>query len=176
MEDRHPGMLGGRPVSASIIRYPGIPALPKDRERYRCKGGGSLVVRVEAGDHVTVTDIEGCQACELSFLDEDGRFQSAGLGTAFTNDAEGLKTILSREEESSLRTRNALRRRGADLSTAGALRVFGERSTPGSKAEFTTTMKGLLIVAAPGKAMAPEAQDTATPIETMIRRSRPIRD
>lgn len=83
MEDRHPGMLGGRPVSASIIRYPGIPALPKDRERYRCKGGGSLVVRVEAGDHVTVTDIEGCQACELSFLDEDGRFQSAGLGTRF---------------------------------------------------------------------------------------------
>lgn len=176
MENRHPGMLGGRPVSASIIRYPGVPALPKDTERYRCKGGGSLVVRVEAGDLVTVTDAEGGQACELSFVDESGRFQAAGLGAAFTNAAEGLKTILSREEAGTLRIRSALRRRGADLATAGALRIFGERSTPGSRVEFTIALKGLLIVAAPAEAMSPEAQDTATPIEVRVRRSRVVRD
>ncbi len=107
MENRRPGMLGGRPVSASIIRYPGIPALPKDTERYRCKGGGSLVVRVEAGDLVTVTDAEGGQACELSFVDESGRFQAAGLGAAFTNAAEGLKTILSREKRARCASKRA---------------------------------------------------------------------
>ncbi len=80
MRELHPPIAGIRPVSASIVRYPGIPALQTDTERYRCKGGGTLVVRVEAGDRVTLIDCEGGQACELSFLDEKGRFQSAGLG------------------------------------------------------------------------------------------------
>ena len=66
----------------------------------------------------------------------------------------------------------ALERRGADLGMAGALRIFGEASTPGSKAEFTIALNGLLIAAAPGGAMSPEAQDTATPLEVRIRRSR----
>jgi aminomethyltransferase len=169
-------MSGVRPVSASIIRYPGIPALPEGVERYRCKGGGSLVVRVEAGDHVTLIDSEGGQACELSFLDENGRFQSTGLGAAFTGSAEGLKAILSSGDEGADRTRTALERRGADLATAGAIRMFSEASIPGSKAEFAITMKGLLIAAAPATTMSPDAQDTATPIEIRIRRSRLIRD
>ncbi|TIX87069.1 DUF1989 domain-containing protein [Rhizobium sp. P44RR-XXIV] len=176
MRELHPSIAGVRPVSASIVRYPGIPALPHDTERYRCKGGGTLVLRVEAGDMVTLTDSEGGQVCELSFLDEKGRFQSAGLGTAFTSAAEGLKSILSSDEESASRVRTALQRRGADLASAGALRIFGETSSPGSAAEFTIALKGLLIACAPGAAMSPEAQDTATPIEVRIRRTAIIRD
>jgi aminomethyltransferase len=165
-----------RAATPSLTRYPGLPAVPPGTERYRVKGGGSLVVRVEAGDHVTVTDSEGGQACELSFLDENGRFVSAGLGAAFTNAAEGLKAILAADDDSALRTRQAFARRGADLATAGAVRLFGEASTPGSQAEFVIAAKGLVVAAAPALPMSPEAQDTATPIEIRVRRGRLIRD
>ncbi|NRP75338.1 Aminomethyltransferase [Ensifer psoraleae] len=176
MRDLHPMGIGVRPISASTVRYPGVPALPSGTERYRVKGGGSLVLSVEAGDQVTVIDSEGGQACEISFVEGNGRFQSAGLGAAFTTAAEGLKAILSSDNESAARTRLALRRRGADLAAAGALRLFGEASTPGSKADFTITLKGLLIAVAPGHAMSPEAQDTTTPIEIRVRRGRTVRD
>jgi aminomethyltransferase len=176
MRDLHPMMPGVRALSASIVRYPGISSLPPGTERYRVKGGGSLTVRVEAGDRVTVTDSEGGQPFELSFLDESGRFQSAGLGAAFTNGGEGLKAILGGSDESAGRTRAALMRRGADLSTLAALRIFEETSSPGSRAEFTIGLKGLLIAAVPATAMSPDAQDTATPVEIRITRSLIRRD
>jgi len=169
-------MTGLRPAAPSLVRYPGIPALPEGTERYRAKGGGSVVVRVESGDGVSVIDSEGGQVCEISFLDEKGRFLAAGLGTTFSNSADGLKAILQEEDESAARTRAALERRGADLAAAGALSIFGTGSSPGNRADFTVAMKGLLIVAAPAGAMSPEAQDTATPIEVRIKRSLLIRD
>ncbi|MBY5719996.1 DUF1989 domain-containing protein [Rhizobium leguminosarum] len=176
MRELHPAMTGLRPAAPSLVHYPGIPILPEGTERYRAKGGGSVVMRVEPGDRVSVIDSEGGQLCEISFLDEKGRFLAAGLGTPFSNSADGLKAILQAEDESAARTRAALQRRGADLATAGALSIFGAGSTPGSRAEFTISMKGLLIVAAPASAMSPEAQDTATPIEIRIKRSLLIRD
>jgi aminomethyltransferase len=176
MRDLHPTMAGIRPAAPSLVRYPGFPSLPAGTERYRVKGGGSLLVRVEAGDRVTVADIEGGQPCELSFLDATGRFLSAGLGAAFTNDANGLKAILATNDEGAARTRAALERRGGDIATAGALRIFGEESMPGTQAEFVIALSGLLIAAAPATAMSPEAQDTATPIEIRIKRSLVIRD
>ncbi|MGO7922327.1 DUF1989 domain-containing protein [Rhizobium ruizarguesonis] len=176
MRELHPAMTGLRPAAPSLVHYPGIPTLPEGTERYRAKGGGSVVMRVEPGDRVSVIDSEGGQVCEISFLDEKGRFLAAGLGTVFSNSAEGLKAILQAEDESAARTRAALQRRGADLGVAGALCIFGAGSTPGSQADFTISMKGLLIVAAPASAMSPEAQDTATPIEIRIKRSLLIRD
>jgi len=176
MRELHPVMTGLRPAAPSLVRYPGIPALPEGTERYRAKGGGSVVVRVESGDGVSVIDSEGGQVCEISFLDEKGRFLAAGLGTTFSNSADGLKAILQEEDESAARTRAALERRGADLAAAGALSIFGTGSSPGNRADFTVAMKGLLIVAAPAGAMSPEAQDTATPIEVRIKRSLLIRD
>jgi aminomethyltransferase len=176
MRDLHPLTAGVRPASPSLIRTPGIPLLPPGTERYRVRGGGSLVIRVEAGDQVTVTDLEGGQACELSFLDEAGRFLAAGLGLPFTTTAEGLKTCLAAGDDGALRTRAALARRGADLAAAGAARLFGQASRPGDRAEFTIQGKGLLIAVAPGAAMLPQAQDTATPIELRVRRSRLVRD
>ncbi|EJT06328.1 DUF1989 domain-containing protein [Rhizobium sp. CCGE 510] len=176
MRELHPAMTGLRTVAPSLVHYPGIPTLPQGTERYRAKGGGSVVIRVEAGDRVSVIDSEGGQVCEISFLDEKGRFLAAGLGTPFSNSAEGLKAILQGEDESAARTRAALARRGADLAAAGALSIFGAGSTPRSQADFTISMKGLLIVAAPAGAMSPEAQDTATPVEVRIKRSLLIRD
>lgn len=176
MRDLGPMTAGVRPASPSLVLTPGIPVLPPGTERYRIRGGGSLVVRVEAGDRVTVTDTEGGQACELSFLDEGGRFLAAGLGIPFTGPADGLKASLAAAGDGAARTRAALARRGADLAAAGAARIFGPDSRPGEQAELTIAGAGLLIAAVPAVAMLPHDQDTATPVEIRVRRVRPVRD
>ncbi|MGV8938669.1 MAG: DUF1989 domain-containing protein [Allorhizobium sp.] len=166
------GPSGLLPPQPSRILRPGIPSLSPGLERYRVKGCGSVVIRVATGDRVSLIDCEGCQPCEASFIGPDGRFDAHGLGTAFTNQAEGLKAILSMPDDSAVRTLSALKRRGADLAQAGALRVFGTQSTPGSRTDLTICRDGLLIVAAPGDAMDPGGQNTATPIELRVQRVR----
>ncbi|MBL0374097.1 aminomethyltransferase family protein [Rhizobium sp. KVB221] len=159
------------PPRPSIVLQPGISSLPAGTERYRVRGAGSLVVRVAAGDRVLLTDIEGCQPCEVTFVDATGAFDASGLGSKFTNSAEGLKSILASSDPSAARTLAALRRRGVDLAQAGALRLFGAFSAPGSNADLIVSREGLLIVAAPGSAMLPDGQDTSTPIEVRIAHS-----
>ena len=74
-----------------------------------------------------------------------------------------------------MKTRSArkqrLQRRNIDLGKAETVRLFGEGSRPGATAEFKVSRDGVLIVAAPGAAMSPENQDTATDIELRITRS-----
>ena len=176
MRELHPSTSAIRTVSASIIRRPGILTLPHGTERYRCKGGGSLTIVVAPGDVVTLTDTEGGQLCEVTFVDEAGRFSSAGLGASFDGEALGLKAVLSSGGPDAARLKLALQRRNADIASAAALRLFGASSPAGNTAEFTVSLEGLLIVCAPGDAMSPEAQDTATPVEVRVRRSTILRD
>jgi len=162
-------VLGPRP---SRILRPGIPTLGPGVERYRVRGNGSTVIRVVAGDRFSVRDLEGCQPCEVSFVDSFGQFNSAGIGHPFSNEASGLKSILASSDPSAARTIAALTRRGVDLSKAAALRLFGGLSLPGTSAEFSVSLDGLLIVAAPGTIMMPGDQDTATTIELMVTRAK----
>ncbi len=161
-----------QPPRASSILRPGMPSLPAGVERYRVRGRGTTVVKVAAGDRVTLTDIEGRQPCEVSFVDERGRFNASGLGAAFSRSAEGLKDILSLDNDSARRTLGALKRRGVDLADAQALVLFGEHTPAGTTAELTIALDGLLVVAAPGVAMDAEKQDTATAIELRVARAR----
>jgi glycine cleavage system T protein (aminomethyltransferase) len=152
---------------ASVILRPGTRSLPPGTERYRIAGGGSLVIQVRAGDEVTVTDIEGLQACELVTAGSDGRLDAGLLGVRANSKADGLKAMLATGGA----TAAALARRGIDLGKAEALRIFGTGSKPGAKASFTIARDGMLIVAAPGGAMGVELQDTATDLELVIRRA-----
>lgn len=141
-------------------------------ERYVIRGGGAVVVGVEAGDRITVTDIEGRQACELVTADAAGKISPALLCETATSPADGLKAVLAGTNDSARRVRAGLERRHIDLSKAKAIRVFGEASPAGDMAEFTAAGEGVLIVCAPGGPMDAEAQDTATPIELLIQRTR----
>ncbi|WP_245294941.1 DUF1989 domain-containing protein [Pararhizobium antarcticum] len=152
-----------------------MPSLPAGVERYRVRGRGTTVIKVAAGDRVTLTDSEGCQPCEVSFVDAKGRFNAAGLGAAFTGAADGLKDSLSLDNDSARRTLGALRRRGVDLADARALVLFGDHTPAGTTAELTMALDGLLIVAAPGAAMDAERQDTATAIDFRVTRTRILR-
>ncbi len=85
--------------------------------------------------------------------------------------AKGLKALLAEDSENTQRTKSALQRRNIDLGKAETVRLFGEGSRAGASAEFKVSRDGVLIVAAPGAAMAPGNQDTATDIELRITRS-----
>ncbi len=155
----------------SLIYRPGIRSLPQGVERYLVRGAGSLVAAVRAGDGLIVTDVEGGQACELAFWDAAGRFDSAALGARANGRGEGLKSLLADDTENTRRTRSALQRRSIDLGQAETLRIFGGGSSAGARAEFKVLCDGVLIIAAPGVAMSPENQDTATDIELRIKRN-----
>jgi aminomethyltransferase len=159
------------PPRPSLVLQPGLRTFAPGMERYRVRGAGSVVLRVAPGDKLLLIDTEGCQPCEVTFIDKKGQFDAGALGTAFTCQAEGLKAILSSGEPSATRTLAALKRRNVALSRAGAVRLFGGASRPGTSAELSISREGLLIVAASGTPMAPDEQSTTTPIELRIQRS-----
>jgi aminomethyltransferase len=155
----------------SLIYRPGLRSLPAGVERYLVRGAGSTVLNVEAGDAFVVTDAEGGQICEIAFCDASGRFDMAALGVRANGRCEGLKALLAQDNENARRTRAALVRRNIDLGQGETYRVFGEASSAGATAEFKVSRDGILVIAAPGAAMAPENQDTATDIELRIMRA-----
>jgi aminomethyltransferase len=157
----------------SVILRPGIATLPPGIERYRIRGQGSIVVPVEVGDEITLVDVEGGQACEICHVDASGRFDARAIGTKATNRAEGMKSVLAMDEESSRRTRRALERRSIDIGKAAAVRVFGDLTKAGTRITFPVAREGLIIAAATGSIMDPGGQDATTPIELLLRRRRP---
>ena len=163
-------MLFPAPQPSRIYR-PGIRSLPPGVERYRVRGAGSTVICVKTGDRVLLVDVEGGQFCEVAFCDGAGRFDVAALGVRANAHGEGLKELLAADTENTRAARSALQRRNIDLGQAETLRLFGGDSSAGASAELRVSRDGILIVAAPGAAMVPENQDTATDIELRIMRA-----
>jgi len=151
---------------------PGSASLTPGEERYTVAGGGVNAVPIHAGDQLRLVDLEGMQACEVVAVDAAGAVDPTTLGARADGDATGLRQILSSNSESARSVRSGLERRGIDLARARAINLFGGESRSGDDAHFTVTRDGLLIVAAPGGAMAADAQDTATPIRVYVQRRR----
>jgi len=156
----------------SIIQHPGIFTLPDDLERYVVAAGGSVIVEVEGGDTVTVIDSEGLQPCELITAASNGRMDATLLDQKAEVEATGFLGILAGNDESAKRAHQSLKRRNINLEKAEAIRIFGHGSKAGDTAEFKVQDKGYLIVCAPGKPMDAELQDTTTPIELFVKRTK----
>jgi aminomethyltransferase len=148
-----------------------VPALAPGAERYRVRGGGTLVVPVQAGDECTLIDVEGGQSCEVAFCDQQGIFDTGSLGLRPEGHGDGLLRILAREQESAIRVRRALQRRGGDLATIRTATLFGAGSTAGNRTLFTAQRPGLVVIAAPGPDMQPGEQNTSTPLELRVTRA-----
>jgi aminomethyltransferase len=157
---------------------PGIPTLAPGEERYTVPGGGAIAVPIHAGDRVRVVDVEGMQLCEMVAADAMGAIDASIIGARGDSDAGGLKRVLSGNSESALSVRAGIERRGVDLAAARAVTLFGGESRPGDTSEFTVSRDGVLIVGAPGGAMAADSQATATPLRLHIWRShlRPLNE
>jgi aminomethyltransferase len=128
-------------------------------------------MRVWAGDRVTVIDTEGGQLAEIAFCDAAGHFDLSGIGASADSEGSGLKAMLALDTESAGRSRTALKRHGVDLAKAKTLRLFGVDSVQGASQDFLVTMDGMLIVAAPGPDMEPDAHNTVTDIGLRISRA-----
>jgi aminomethyltransferase len=166
------------PPRPSVILRPGIPTLAPGEERYTVPGGGAIAVPIHAGDRVRVVDVEGMQLCEMMAADAMGAIDASIIGARGDSDAGGLKRVLSGNDESARSVRAGIERRGVDLAAARAVTLFGGESRPGDTSEFTVSRDGVLIVGAPGGAMAADSQATATPLRLHIWRShlRPLNE
>src|SRR5687767_12111533 len=157
------------PPVPSVILRPGMRALAPGVERYTIGGGQTVVVDLDPGDGILLTDVEGGQPCELIAAGADGRVDPALIGAPRRGGVS--PPWCAGRAPSGLRER--LVRLGIDPNAASAVRLFGPASPPGDTPRFRAERAGFLIVSVPAEPMAPDAQDTATPIELRIERARP---
>ena len=171
----YPEVLSGPPRPSRIIQ-PNRLSRHHGEERHVVAGGGAVVLQIKAGDRLTIINDEGGQPVELVAARADGRIDAALLGQSGNSSADGLKAMLALGEaagEGLGRLRRGLERRGIDLAKAGAIRLFGPDTHPRATEEFTAADEGTLVIAAPGLPMAPDRQDTATPVTVLLKRASP---
>ncbi len=172
LDSPYPSVIPGPPKPSRILT-------PRDMqrksgvERYEVPGGGALMVDVDQGDLITVTNPEGGQVAEVLAADAQGTIDPGVLGVAADCTGEGLKALITAGGPGMSRMRTGLVRRGIDLGHAKALHLFDAQTSAGSEANFTVQRPGHLILAAPGVPMSPNAQNTLTPLILAIRRANP---
>ncbi len=168
----YPTVNPGPPHPSRILTPQGF-SRHLGQERHVVPGGGAVLLQLMTGDRLSLVNDEGGQPAEIIIAAKDGRIDAGLLGQVANCSAEGLKAMLAMGDGSPARLRLGLAARQIDLAKAGGLRLFGPDTTPGTKAELTALDDGWLVVAAPGLPMAPEAQDTATPLTLLMQRARP---
>ena len=173
LDTAFPRVLSGLPRPSRILT-PRDLAGHQGRERQTVPGGGAWLLQLRQGDQITLINDEGGQPAELIATHENGRIDAGILGHAANSDGAGLKSMLALPFAPGLaRLRAGLAKRGIDLSHAGAIRLWGANTPARSNQSFTAGSPGWLIVAAPGLPMAPDDQNTATPITVEIQRAAP---
>ena len=172
LDTPYPQVIPGPPRPSRILtpraldRHPG-------RERHVVPGAGAVMLRLGQGDRLTLINDEGGQSAELVAVAPDGRIDTAVLGLAPNGQAEGLKALLAGGGSGMAALRRGISARGIDLAAAASVRLFAPDTPAGARAEATALDDGWLILAAPGLPMAPEAQDTATPLTLLVQRANP---
>ncbi|RWC89135.1 MAG: aminomethyltransferase, partial [Mesorhizobium sp.] len=126
----YPAVASGPPRPSLILR-PGQIALPPGIERYTVQGNGAVLIDVEAGDTVSVRNIEGGQACELLAWGKDGVTDPGIFGEAANSNAAGIKALLADGDDSLSALRLGLQRRQVQLEQPKAVRVFGGATPAG---------------------------------------------
>lgn len=172
LDSPYPRVIPG-PPKASRILTPRDMQRKSGIERYEVPGGGALLVEIDQGDQITVTNAEGGQVAELLAADPSGAIDPMILGAAGDCAGEGLRALIVAGGPGMGRLRAGLIRRGIDLGRARALRLFGPGTPAATAASFTAQRKGVLVLAAPGDAMSPHGQATLTPLILTIRRADP---
>ncbi len=69
-------------------------------ERYYVHGNGAVLIDVEAGDTITVRNVEGGQACELLAWDKTGVTDAGIFGEKSNSNAAGIKALLADGDDS----------------------------------------------------------------------------
>ena len=158
------------PTRPKVIE-PGMPSLAPGVERYPVRGGGAIVIALEAGDQLEITDVEGRQPGELVVFSPEGKTDAGALGARASRAPKGLQAILSADREDAARVRAGLERRGLDLAKVKAVPLFGPDSPAGYSVDFTATRPVICAIAAPGGPMSVHDQTPPTDLLAFVRRS-----
>ncbi|HEX9625215.1 MAG TPA: hypothetical protein VF979_12620, partial [Streptosporangiaceae bacterium] len=170
-----------------LVRPGLLPADPR-LERYLVHPGAVTALELDAGDKITVVDVEGRQRGELTMLAggaEDYRAAGtsadgaatvlralAGAGPAVTGAgqaASGAGPAVGSGADAIA----ALAARGLDPVTARAVRLFGEWSPAGASACFTAQRPVTCIVAAPCALMPVDADNPPSDLLIEVQRTQP---
>ncbi|TVQ52852.1 MAG: DUF1989 domain-containing protein, partial [Rhodobacteraceae bacterium] len=151
-----------RPMGSGV-RRPGLWRV--GLERHRVPGGGAVLIDLAPGDGLEITDPEGAQPAAVIAFDARGA-DAALIGAVADTAAPALLA-----EPAAERLRAAAAARGLDCSRARAVALFGPDSPARAAAAFTATARCAVIVAAPGAAMAPDAQTPPTEIRVAVTRA-----
>lgn len=165
--------FGGGPPRPSGIRTPGLLSLGPGMQRYHVEGGGAILFPVSTGDQLTIQNPEGGQVAEVVTTSPHGQVDPGVLGLKATGDAAGLKALLGSRAPSLRRLATGLIRRGIDLQQLRSAAFFDSSSPAGDAVTLTAERDGLVIIAAPGPRMQPDAQDTLTPLTVMVKAALP---
>ncbi|MFZ1468456.1 MAG: DUF1989 domain-containing protein [Paracoccaceae bacterium] len=175
LDTAYPNVIPGPPRPSRILT-PGSLSRHSGAERHVVQGGGAMLVDLRQGDKLILVNDEGGQPAELIATAKDGRIDAAILGQVPNSTADGLKAMLALGDaagQGMARLRRGMTQRQIDLAKAGAIRIFASDTPAGTRVDLTALDDGWLILAAPGLPMAPEAQDTATPLTLLIQRANP---
>lgn len=170
MLDDYPKVQPGPPKPSSIIK-PNVFSMPPGTERYEIPGQGAALIPIDAGDTITIINDEGGQICEIVASDDKGRVDAALIGATPSGPADGLKALLTSDDQSLRGMRMGMDARKIDLAKANAVHLFEATTPPKTEAVFTATAKGAVIIAAPGPVMDFETQNTTTPLTVMVKRA-----
>lgn len=150
---------------------PGMPALDPGVERYQVKGAGAIVIALEAGDRLEITDLEGRQPGELVVFAPSGKDDAAALGAKATLAPAGLQAILAQHTEDATRVLAGLRRRGLDLGSIQAVPLFSQDSPAGEAVDFTASRSVICAIAAPGRSTSIHDQTPPTDLLVFVKRA-----
>ncbi len=159
-------------VTSKRVREPGIAFLPPGVERYRVRGGGSLAVKIFAGDTITVVNREGMQQCLLAAFDLDGGEDLASFRTR--HNGCSWPAPLDPGSEDSLMLDEELAKYRIALDNIKALQIFDQETRAGSSQLFVAERTVVLLVAAPGKRMSVDQQDAPGDLDLFVKRLSPL--
>jgi len=157
-------------VSPDRVREPGLNALPAGTERYRVRAGGSVMLGLEPGDELELVSPEGLQPGEISVFASDGRADPGLIGTRANGNCEALKRILDSGLASAASLQNALAARNISLAEARSVNVFRDYSPAGDSIRLQASEALSCVVAAPGRDMRVDQQDTPTDLVAYVHR------
>tara|TARA_B100000676_G_C18090237_1_gene858986 strand:- start:3700 stop:6069 length:2370 start_codon:yes stop_codon:yes gene_type:complete len=155
------------------VLYPGFRMLPPAVERYRVAGGGSVVVKVFAGDTIRIVNSEGGQVCEVVAMTVDGTAEPGILGQTSDGPAEGLRVTLAQGGDNAEALMSALKAKDLPAQFERSVSRFNPATPALEETRFTVEQDGVVVVAAPGPDMEVSEQNTTTPLELFITRIDP---
>ncbi len=150
---------------------PGLPFLGTGIERYQIRGGGVTVIDLYPDDSIEIIDPEGLQRCECAVFGRDGKEDAGLIGAQADGAAEDIWKILTGPADDARRVSRRLKHWNIAPQDCGSVHLFDGESAPGESRSFVAERDAICLIAAPGKAMAPDGQRPPTDLIALVTRS-----